>query len=204
MAESSAQSAKEPVVIKSPNKRASLFHLPIELRLEIYRHCSAFTLLQVLHTCHRFFDELNYHSHLFRNAAGFYAHPRHVEPGNYRVSSHLSPASSWNSNFPAFATTSLPETTRKVFGIWCIRKLSDKEERDCFVRHYSHSADRKLLDYNLIGYCPDCWMVLWRDKRFTGSKVRRKCQVRGRWGWQYEYVWGENCCGKCGSILRGD
>ncbi|RPA87067.1 hypothetical protein BJ508DRAFT_320961 [Ascobolus immersus RN42] len=38
----------------------TFINLPAELRLDIYGHCSAFTLLQLTHACRRFHNEINY------------------------------------------------------------------------------------------------------------------------------------------------
>ncbi|RPA78325.1 hypothetical protein BJ508DRAFT_329262 [Ascobolus immersus RN42] len=51
-----------------------LLRLPIELRLEIYSYCAAFTLLQLTHTCNRIRADIINHTFLVRKSYGLYRH----------------------------------------------------------------------------------------------------------------------------------
>ncbi|RPA82834.1 hypothetical protein BJ508DRAFT_343622 [Ascobolus immersus RN42] len=49
--------------------------LPVELRLEIYRHCSAYTLLQLAHVSARLHAEINGCPEIFKKSYGYW-HPQ--------------------------------------------------------------------------------------------------------------------------------
>ncbi|RPA70961.1 hypothetical protein BJ508DRAFT_346051, partial [Ascobolus immersus RN42] len=43
-----------------------------ELRLQIYRHCTALSLLQLAHSCSSLYNEVNAHPSIVRGSYGFY------------------------------------------------------------------------------------------------------------------------------------
>ncbi|RPA87068.1 hypothetical protein BJ508DRAFT_95669 [Ascobolus immersus RN42] len=60
-------------VAPTPTETATrtLLNLPIELRLEIYTHCSAFALLQLTQTCKQVYEEINARHSIYENAYGY-------------------------------------------------------------------------------------------------------------------------------------
>src|SRR5690606_7773483 len=57
-----------------------LYNLPVELRLEVYSHCTAFTLLQLTHTSSLLRSEIRAHPSIIKNSYG-YLSSRFVEKG---------------------------------------------------------------------------------------------------------------------------
>ncbi|RPA86060.1 hypothetical protein BJ508DRAFT_159335 [Ascobolus immersus RN42] len=60
--------------------------VPIEIRLEVYRHCSAFTLLLLCHTCRQIYTDINTNPAIYKSSFG-YLSPQwrdywNVMPGN--------------------------------------------------------------------------------------------------------------------------
>ncbi|RPA78360.1 hypothetical protein BJ508DRAFT_329300 [Ascobolus immersus RN42] len=107
-----------------PTQPPPFLSLPIELRLYVYGHCSAFTLLQLIHTCHRFSIDLNHHTRIFTAAYGFHAHKLYHQRLALR------------------AATASQQTLQCPFGIWCIRYIPDKTEANLFTRLYESKAYR--------------------------------------------------------------
>ncbi|RPA82839.1 hypothetical protein BJ508DRAFT_325002 [Ascobolus immersus RN42] len=52
--------------------RANFLSLPTELRLEIYTHCTAFTLLQVSHTSRILYHEVNNYPGIVERSFGYW------------------------------------------------------------------------------------------------------------------------------------
>ncbi|RPA83354.1 hypothetical protein BJ508DRAFT_413550 [Ascobolus immersus RN42] len=55
-----------------PQQTVAFFRLPVELRLEVYTHCSALTLLQLAHTSTTLYHEINTHPSIVRSSYGYF------------------------------------------------------------------------------------------------------------------------------------
>ncbi|RPA78329.1 hypothetical protein BJ508DRAFT_416573 [Ascobolus immersus RN42] len=55
-----------------PPRNLSIFSLPPELRLDIFSQCTAFTLLQLSHTCRSIYYEINTHPSIYKTSFGYF------------------------------------------------------------------------------------------------------------------------------------
>ncbi|RPA78371.1 hypothetical protein BJ508DRAFT_329313 [Ascobolus immersus RN42] len=119
------------------HQHVAFFRLPLELRLDIYECCSAFTLLQLSHTHPYLRTEINNHPSIYKSAFGYlprmtapaaverYLHPiRHLgKPWKIRNASDLSYSSEEHENFK----------------ISMIIAVADEKERYLFNRQFCPS-----------------------------------------------------------------
>ncbi|RPA80413.1 hypothetical protein BJ508DRAFT_362602 [Ascobolus immersus RN42] len=57
--------------LASPLRRQSFLKLPTEIRLEIYSHCTAFTLVQLYHTCATLHNEIERYPSIYQTSFGY-------------------------------------------------------------------------------------------------------------------------------------
>ncbi|RPA87066.1 hypothetical protein BJ508DRAFT_320960 [Ascobolus immersus RN42] len=74
----------------TPHVGASLLHLPIELRIEVYTHCTTFALLQLSHTSRSLFYEINSLPSVYQATPGYISNGRFngyiYDPSNENLS----------------------------------------------------------------------------------------------------------------------
>ncbi|RPA78367.1 hypothetical protein BJ508DRAFT_329309 [Ascobolus immersus RN42] len=170
------------------------FHtLPVDLRLEIYSHCSTFTLLQLLHSSRPLFTDLTTYPSILRTSFGFH--------------DCAAAAASSSSSSPVHLTTWPPESfvspsplaPGSHFNICCVSSFGSESERRLFHRQHHDSFYAEVEDT-----CQRCLSLLWRRgnrqacvKRRAGATVkacatgRSVVHCRGCNGHLEVDVWGE-------------
>ncbi|RPA78377.1 hypothetical protein BJ508DRAFT_329319 [Ascobolus immersus RN42] len=115
-----------------------LLSLPLELRLEIYRQCTAFTLLNLSHANTRLRNEVNNEPAIFTSAYGYYTSPTTHPPSAVR------------------ARRLRPHNTT-IFTIKLITRLLDITERNLLLKLF-HG---KIEDTRI---CMACYRVCLLDE----------------------------------------
>ncbi|RPA87064.1 hypothetical protein BJ508DRAFT_410640 [Ascobolus immersus RN42] len=115
--------------------------VPIELRLEIYTHCTAFTLFILCRTCSTFYNDIHGTPSIFKNAPGYRGVP---------------------------AEASVEQ--QKRFTIRCISRLYGKAEAALFVRLIYEVPGTPVKGKRPV-YCCNCRQARCITISFIGAKV---------------------------------
>ncbi|RPA82847.1 hypothetical protein BJ508DRAFT_325013 [Ascobolus immersus RN42] len=107
-----------------------LLSLPVELRLEIYSQCTAFSLLQLSHTCSALHHEINKYPAIIKNTYGYWdpkAYESRSTDSSYerwrRASAHHKRPVEYEAGFAGMA-----------FNLHLVSWLRDEEEYILFLR----------------------------------------------------------------------
>ncbi|RPA82259.1 hypothetical protein BJ508DRAFT_325790 [Ascobolus immersus RN42] len=120
-----------------------IFHLPLELRLEIYSNCTALSLLQLSHVCTFFRSEINRYPSIIKSTRGFKLGPSIVEEILGKTPREFLPGMNHCRQFVLCCS-------EEEMPLW--RELFDNFPRDPEL-HYGIDPDKRRY------YCEGCWNI---------------------------------------------
>jgi hypothetical protein len=168
---------------------SSILRIPPELRLLIYSHCSAFTLLQLAHTSSLFYAEVNSYPAIVRHAFGYCQGYSTPDPFYelYRIPDFTGEVIYGTLDTHTAATYMDPE---KVYewtnlSLLDIEKVPDEQEARLFQRLYGEDEEeeehregrRKVCEYcrNIV---QEYWAEFWFDRWVPDWSVNCTCLTR--------------------------
>ncbi|RPA78321.1 hypothetical protein BJ508DRAFT_329258 [Ascobolus immersus RN42] len=126
-----------------PPPPSPLLTLPPELRLEIYRHTPAFTLLQLAHTCRLLHHEINAHQSILHHSFGYQNYYSSPPP---LLNTFGTPASEFTEHIRPASYFSLLAPSAPSFGLKDILHVSSLAEVQLYRRAYRHARIARFKD----------------------------------------------------------
>ncbi|RPA78340.1 hypothetical protein BJ508DRAFT_363890 [Ascobolus immersus RN42] len=154
-----------PPEVATDSRSFPLFTLPLEIRLEIYSHCAAYSLLNLYNTNLTIRAELNDHPAIITSSYGYI--PRRTSPA--APAAPAAPASTPTTSTP-FSQNPTPR-----FTITNIDAVDSPQEAALFKTQQMHGDQlrgRRVM-------CEDCWSV-GKCVGYRGS-VSLEGEGEGRW-----------------------